>query len=153
MATPKQTKISSFFASSVEKKRSKDKENCGDGKEEDTPSKKKLKLGETEGSPGEGGQNPKLANIAPVEAQAEAEKISKDEGEATEEEGKTPSPPLSPEVKDKMAQNKMAAKLKLLATKTSGLVSNFGPSWLSALQTEFDKDYFLKLAKFVAAGL
>lgn len=45
----------------------------------------------------------------------------------------------------------MAAKLKLLASKTNGLVTDFGASWLSALEPEFSKDYFLKLSQFVAA--
>ena len=128
MATPKQKKISAFFTSSVEKKR----------KEEE----------------GKGGTAPKRPKL---DAEEEEEVVEKENSPAANVEEKTDSaaeatPPLSPEIKAKMAQNQLTAKLKLLSTKTNGLVTNFGPSWLSTLEPEFTKDYFQKLAQFVASG-
>ena len=136
MATPKQMKISSFLTSSADKKRK--------GKEKETGNHppKKLKLDDDER---EAVKENSPTPSSPVAAENSSESAK---NEATAE----PAPELSPEVKAKMAQNKMAAKLKLLATKTSGLVTNFGPSWLPALEAEFGKDYFLKLSQFVASG-
>ena len=173
MATPKQTKISAFFASSADKKR-KDTENKEEGP---TKSNKKLKLdGEEEAkddldvkdvvndenSPAEGNKGGvstktsvaavlKETTASPAASPAAAEEPTPAEAAdaATEE---SPSPQLSPEIREKMAKNKMAAKLKLLSTKTNGLVTDFGASWLSTLEPEFSKDYFLKLSRFVAAG-
>ncbi|CAG5134945.1 unnamed protein product [Candidula unifasciata] len=51
---------------------------------------------------------------------------------------------------DRIEQNKIAAKLKLLKSKTNGLVVNIGPSWFTALEAEFSKEYFSKLSQFIA---
>lgn len=128
MATPKQKKISAFFTSSVDKKR---KEEVGKGGT--APKRPKLDA-EEDGEGVVGKENSPAAN---------AEQNTDSALEAT--------PPLSPEVKAKMAQNQLAAKLKLWSTKTNGLVTNFGPSWLSTLEPEFAKDYFQKLSQFVSS--
>lgn len=52
---------------------------------------------------------------------------------------------LSQTDQQRMEQNKLSAKLKLLGNKTNGLVVNFGPSWFKALEPEFSKEYFLKV--------
>ena len=129
MATPKQKKISAFFTSSVDKKRKEE-----EGKGGTAPKRPKLDA-EEDGEGVVGKENSPAAN---------AEQNTDSALEAT--------PPLSPEVKAKMAQNQLAAKLKLWSTKTNGLVTNFGPSWLSTLEPEFAKDYFQKLSQFVSSG-
>jgi len=50
----------------------------------------------------------------------------------------------------KIENNKYAAKMKLTSTQTCGLINNFGVSWFKALEQEFSKSYFVKLAEFVA---
>ncbi|BFZ01734.1 hypothetical protein BsWGS_04773 [Bradybaena similaris] len=57
---------------------------------------------------------------------------------------------ISNSERDRIEQNKLAAKLKLLKSKTNGLVVNIGPSWLTALEAEFSKEYFSKLSQFIA---
>ena len=49
---------------------------------------------------------------------------------------------LSPEVKDKVTANRLAAKMKLTDKQTRGLVRDFGLSWFAALESEFTKPYF-----------
>jgi len=49
---------------------------------------------------------------------------------------------LSPEVKDIVSANRLAAKLKLTDKQTRGLVRDFGLSWFAALESEFTKPYF-----------
>ncbi|KAK0070039.1 uracil-DNA glycosylase [Biomphalaria pfeifferi] len=56
---------------------------------------------------------------------------------------------LSDDLKEKVAQNKIHAKIKLLGSKTNGLVVNIGPSWYTALESEFSKEYFIKLSQFI----
>ena len=90
-----------------------------------------------------------LKEAAAAASPAATEELTSADAAAAEE---PPTPQLSPEIREKMAKNKMAAKLKLLSTKTNGLVTDFGASWLSTLEPEFSKDYFLKLSRFVAAG-
>uniref|UniRef100_A0A0B7BAH3 Uracil-DNA glycosylase n=2 Tax=Arion vulgaris TaxID=1028688 RepID=A0A0B7BAH3_9EUPU len=41
--------------------------------------------------------------------------------------------------------------MKLLSSKTNGLVVNIGPSWFTALEQEFSKEYFSQLSQFIAA--
>lgn len=50
--------------------------------------------------------------------------------------------------RERIEQNKLAAKLKLLNSKTNGLVVNIGPSWLTALEAEFSKEYFSKVSAY-----
>lgn len=172
MATPKQTKISSFFSSSPssglaaaeKKKRGSGKENIAIvAEEEEANPRKKLKVGEEEemGAKAlaiEKGEKLNDETVKPEHPREETPKKSGVPDEAQSEwkansadfEAESPSPVvLSPEQKSKMAQNKMAAKLKLLTSKTNGLVTNFGSSWLAALEPEFSKDYFQKLSQFV----
>ena len=42
-------------------------------------------------------------------------------------------------------EKKMKAKMKLVTTKTNGLVCNMGITWFNALSGEFDKPYFQKV--------
>nr|XP_011415861.2 uracil-DNA glycosylase 2 [Crassostrea gigas] len=65
-----------------------------------------------------------------------------------------PSPPrtptaLSPEQKSKIEQNKLAARIKLAAKTSNGLLVDVGSSWFKALEPEFSKQYFTELSKFV----
>lgn len=67
-----------------------------------------------------------------------------------------PSPPptptaLSPEQKSKIEQNKLAARIKLAAKTSNGLLVDVGSSWFKALEPEFSKQYFTELSKFVMA--
>lgn len=55
---------------------------------------------------------------------------------------------LSPEQKDRMEQNKIAALAKLHAKKTNGLLVNFGNSWYKVLEAEFSKPYFSEVSNF-----
>lgn len=55
---------------------------------------------------------------------------------------------LSPEQKDRMEQNKIAALAKLHAKKTNGLLVNFGNSWYKVLEAEFSKPYFGEVSNF-----
>ena len=174
MATPKQTKISSFFSSSPssaldKKKRSVGKENIAEEaqeeeaqeEEESAVPKKKLKIEEDEGVARDEvikkckvdkDKELNAVEVAAAEADAAAEGATEATPEKKPKSESSAAVCLSPEQRDKMAQNKMAAKLKLLTSKTNGLVTNFGASWLPTLEPEFSKDYFLKLSQFVASG-
>ncbi|GFO16427.1 uracil-DNA glycosylase [Plakobranchus ocellatus] len=88
-------------------------------------------------------------HLSPNTAQARKRKLSCDEVETDETQCKNSS--LSKLETEKLEQNKMAAKLKLLSSKTNGLVVNFGLSWLRALESEFSKEYFQQLSQFVSA--
>jgi len=52
---------------------------------------------------------------------------------------------LSPELKDKVSANRVAAKMKLTNTQTRGLVRDLGMTWFTALEPEFTKPYFLQV--------
>jgi len=133
--TPKQTKISSFFSPNAQK-RAKTNNPC------DLPEAKKQKLGK---------ENEEGAQEETLSQETEEALPPCEEPVPPDQEALPPCRPLSPEDKGKIEKNKMNAKLKLLSTKTHGLVTNFGPSWLPALEAEFSKDYFLKLSQFVAS--
>lgn len=49
---------------------------------------------------------------------------------------------LSPNEKKRAEDNRLCAKLKLLNTKSHGVVTGIGLSWFKELETEFSKDYF-----------
>ncbi|XP_067129348.1 uracil-DNA glycosylase 2-like isoform X1 [Centruroides vittatus] len=55
---------------------------------------------------------------------------------------------LSPQQNNRIEENKMAAKIKLLAKKMPAL-SNIGISWFKALESQFSMEYFQKLSDFV----
>lgn len=62
-----------------------------------------------------------------------------------------PSPPptptaLSPEQKSKIEQNKLAARIKLAAKTSNGLLVDVGSSWFKALEPEFSKQYFTEVS-------
>ena len=42
-----------------------------------------------------------------------------------------------------MEENKLNAKMKLMAKNTNGVVVNVGPTWFKALEPEFTKSYFV----------
>ncbi len=48
-----------------------------------------------------------------------------------------------------MEENRLAAKMKLTAKNTQGVVVNMGPSWYRALEAEFTKPYFLKVCAYI----
>lgn len=64
----------------------------------------------------------------------------------------TPSSPpptptaLSPEQKSKIEQNKLAARIKLAAKTSNGLLVDVGSSWFKALEPEFSKQYFTEVS-------
>lgn len=49
---------------------------------------------------------------------------------------------FSPELKQKVTENRLAAMMKLTNKQTRGLVTNLGMSWYTALEPEFAKPYF-----------
>ena len=49
---------------------------------------------------------------------------------------------LSLELKEKVMENRLAAKMKLTNKQTRGLVRDLGMSWYAALEPEFAKPYF-----------
>jgi len=49
---------------------------------------------------------------------------------------------LSPEMKHKLTENRLVAKMKLANKQTRGLVRDLGMSWFAALEPEFTKPYF-----------
>ena len=49
---------------------------------------------------------------------------------------------LSPELKEKVMENKLTAKMKLTNKQTRGVVQDLGMSWYAALEPEFSKPYF-----------
>ena len=53
-------------------------------------------------------------------------------------------------VAERIENNRIAAKMKLEAKTTRGLVVDMGVSWYKAFEKEFSKDYFQKLANFIA---
>jgi len=57
---------------------------------------------------------------------------------------------LSPELKDKVAANRLKAKMKLTNTQTRGLVRDLGMTWFKALEPEFTKPYFQQV--YVTSG-
>ena len=60
------------------------------------------------------------------------------------------SSPLSPDQKARMSMNKVLAEIKIASKALpKSLNSNIGPSWFSALKTEFDKPYFKRLDNFL----
>jgi uracil-DNA glycosylase len=59
------------------------------------------------------------------------------------------SPVIDQQQKGRMEENRLRAKMTLVKTHTHGLVAEVGPSWFTALEPEFSKPYFLKLAQFV----
>ncbi|KAK2166737.1 hypothetical protein LSH36_36g08032 [Paralvinella palmiformis] len=82
-------------------------------------------------------KKPKLSNVKTPEK------------ESSSEHGKDSVSPLTPEQKCRIAQNQLMARMKVVSKKTDGLVVNMGLSWFKALEAEFSKPYFVKLAKFV----
>lgn len=52
---------------------------------------------------------------------------------------------LSPEQKQRMEENRICAKTKLLKSKTHGICTNVGLSWMKALEPEFTKQYFIQV--------
>jgi len=61
----------------------------------------------------------------------------------------TLQPPLTPDEKSKIQNNKISAKLKLLNRKTNGQISNIGLTWFDALESELSKDYITELSTLV----
>lgn len=49
---------------------------------------------------------------------------------------------LSEEERSKLEESRLQAKMKLMATRTRGLVVKVHPSWYRVLETEFSKPYF-----------
>ena len=47
----------------------------------------------------------------------------------------------------KIEENRLAAKSKLVSKQTFGLVSDIGPTWFKALEAEFNKPYFLQVSR------
>ncbi|CAF0997593.1 unnamed protein product [Adineta ricciae] len=65
----------------------------------------------------------------------------------------SPNVPKSDEEKrlaERIENNRIGAKMKLEAKATRGLVVDMGISWYKAFEKEFSKEYFQKLASFVA---
>jgi len=58
---------------------------------------------------------------------------------------------LSPEQKNRIKGNLLAAKVKRQCKQTPLLDCSIGVSWFEAIEKEFSKDYFIKLSKFVEA--
>ncbi|XP_042872292.1 uracil-DNA glycosylase-like [Penaeus japonicus] len=56
---------------------------------------------------------------------------------------------LSPEQKERMQKNKLKAEIKQASRKFVALHENIGPSWFTALKSEFSKPYFEKLSSFL----
>jgi len=52
---------------------------------------------------------------------------------------------LSPELKEKVMENRLIAKMKLTNKQTRGVVRDLGMSWYAALEPEFGKPYFQKV--------
>ncbi|XP_013918577.1 PREDICTED: uracil-DNA glycosylase [Thamnophis sirtalis] len=61
-----------------------------------------------------------------------------------------PSPPLSPELVERIRKNKEAALQKLAARTASSIPAELGQSWRVSLAGEFAKPYFAQLMTFVA---
>ena len=55
----------------------------------------------------------------------------------------TSDTPISPEQRKRMEENKIKAKEKLLEKTTNSF--DMGTSWKNALESEFSKDYFVKV--------
>ncbi len=72
-------------------------------------------------------------------------------GDATEASIQESAPScLSPDQKNRMLSNKLTAQIKVASKKMPFVLNeNIGPSWFSALQTEFEKPYFAKLNTFL----
>ena len=51
-----------------------------------------------------------------------------------------------------MEENKLNAKMKLLAKNTNGVVVNVGPTWFKALESEFTKPYFVEVRITYTSG-
>ncbi|CAF0718267.1 unnamed protein product [Adineta steineri] len=65
----------------------------------------------------------------------------------------SPNVPKTDEEKrmvERIENNRISAKMKLEAKTTRGLVIDMGTSWYKAFEKEFSKDYFQKLANFIA---
>jgi len=56
---------------------------------------------------------------------------------------------FSPELKEKVLENKLIAKMKLTNKQTRGLVRDLGMSWYAALEPEFAKPYFQQVLVFI----
>jgi len=67
-------------------------------------------------------------------------KVAKDDTSALADQSS--SVILSPELKDKVTANRLAAKMKLTSSQTRGLVRDLGMTWFRALEPEFTKPYF-----------
>ncbi|XP_061194151.1 uracil-DNA glycosylase-like [Saccostrea echinata] len=121
-----QAKISAFFTQST--KRTINNVNNGEIGETmpKTPSPKKLRMDE------------KGDEISSIKENIEKSPNSN-----------VPSVPLSPEQKDRIEQNKLAARARLASKTSNGLLVDVGPSWFRALESEFSKEYFTNLSKFV----
>ena len=76
------------------------------------------------------------------ENETKKRKLSRDTESDTERDEPQSKMSLSALEKTKIEQNKLAAKLKLLSSKTNGLAVNVGSTWLRALEPEFSKNYF-----------
>jgi len=72
-------------------------------------------------------------------------KVETDESEANVLADQSYNVVLSPELKDKVTENRLTAKMKLTNKRTRGLVRDLGISWYAALEPEFDKPYFQKV--------
>ncbi|KAK3796498.1 hypothetical protein RRG08_003218 [Elysia crispata] len=85
------------------------------------------------------------------ENETKKRKLSRDTESDTERDEPQSKMSLSALEKTKIEQNKLAAKLKLLSSKTNGLAVNVGSTWLRALEPEFSKNYFSQLSQFLAS--
>jgi hypothetical protein len=61
---------------------------------------------------------------------------------------KTPKTDEEKRVAERVENNRIAAKMKLEAKTTRGLVVDMGVSWYKAFEKEFSKEYFQKVYSF-----
>nr|XP_022337906.1 uncharacterized protein LOC111133661 [Crassostrea virginica] len=118
-----QAKISSFFTNSTKRMIS---NADGDKSAPKTPSPKKQKIDEKGDKSSLLKENIQVSPNTPLTATS-----------------------LSPEQKTKIEENKLAARMRLAAKTSNSLLVDVGPSWFKALESEFSKQYFNDLSKFV----
>ena len=88
----------------------------------------------------------KLETFKTPEKSAESKKRKLDDAAASS----PAAGDLTPDQKRRAIENQLKAKIKLTSNNLNGaLNSNIGPTWFSALELEFKKEYFSNLSKFL----